>query len=1023
MGNNKKKKRNNAAKKKKAATASATAAPTTVGAVSSSSFDDGNKNVTPSSHEVDLATLPSNADDENVTTTVETIENAESRDLTEVGTSESGQEQQQQMTKDGHVEELSSSSMEEHGANVVDDSIVSPPLDESAVPSEIVDAPSIVVTDAIVEDPVTENKYEVPIVDDDAAVDPAKNEFVEPAAEAEAPPMDGPNHDDDSNFKAGDTTKEEEKPIDEKKSEDTGPTESPFENADVETEVHQEVALNMQTVRDAKAEDTTEDDTTDKDLLDDEKPNEEPSCEEIEQETPEVEETKSDDFVAKFVAKLGLEESPSDEVKPPLEEETETKDDAFAQVGNSTQVDSTEDIITETAVPDSPQPLDWHDQSLISPSTREEITDNAIAEAPKESVAPVSSDVVKAITPIVASASTVPLVVKDERATGEEIKLEDVHDKEQTADDPKMLPQSSGPGIIEESAPIPPPTRSRPPSLTFAKAFSPDRSEQEIKKLTPKSPGTTFSQAFGSDKKTPTVAPVVTSASVESKGSELEMPPSIERQLSPVGSFDALASRSSSSALSAAKNKRVSGLMSKYISEVAKEPLPGDLIPIKKTSNASLEQSPRPSPVAIPEVELSTLPDMNAVREMFDKTAKSSDSNIVFEFGESFRQKQRYEHLSDKEKEREARASLRGFDEKEINNGRTATGEIDTSNLSKTYTFEMSSTESVELHDGTCRVNYKNVEYKTMVFVVHRTRGMLLLHCNVPLDKSKSKEKKSSKSGDKRKSQIPGGLVLEEEFLRAAKQSGSSLVQLQIAAREAAARHLFEKTGLDVRKNVDRFKPAVLRLNPPVDARGVQYLKNENNSRLYYFLQVDEEDFVNESTVEENGKLTRPSEDPGDSALALRLCDDYSGFIFVKDPADASQILRKDGDKEATTALDMIMNEASEEIGEVSTVTQASVAASKGGESVPADEREGTLQHGRIRTVGDGEHGRIRTVADGEHDSTKKGKGEDAKDEKKEGKPSSRLAPGSLHDEADLKVKSSTDTAEVVAFSCCCGWW
>ena len=84
-------------------------------------------------------------------------------------------------------------------------------------------------------------------------------------------------------------------------------------------------------------------------------------------------------------------------------------------------------------------------------------------------------------------------------------------------------------------------------------------------------------------------------------------------------------------------------------------------------------------------------------------------------------------------------------------------------------------------------------------------------------------------SKKKRKNTVPGGKINEVEFLAAAKESGSPRVQLQIAAREAAARHVFEITGLDIRQQADRLKPAVLCMTPSMNAaRGFEYLQNEN---------------------------------------------------------------------------------------------------------------------------------------------------------------------------------------------------
>jgi hypothetical protein len=537
--------------------------------------------------------------------------------------------------------------------------------------------------------------------------------------------------------------------------------------------------------------------------------------------------------------------------------------------------------------------------------------------------------------------------------------------------------------------------------LTFAAAFGnpaskpapidTERSATKPRNENPTPTGLTFAQAF-SDKPPPPISPLVTPASVSG---DAQSTPGID----PLPSTKS--TNSSHSALSASKNRKVSDRMSKYMEEVHHEPLPGDAIPIKKkipepSPANSVSYSSQGTPLsaqsireklAVTEVELAQLPNIGSVREKFESSARSSGSGAVFEFGESFRQKKRYEQLTDKEKEMEAKVAMRGFNERDLFPGKTASGEIDTSNLGKVYTFEMSANASLDLPpDGTCRVDYKKADYSAMVFVVHRTRGMLLLH----IDDLKGNKK----------SQVPSGKILEEEFLDAAMLSGSHNVQLQIAAREAAARQLYENTGLDIRGDPDRFKPAILRLNPPVDARGVQYLKNEYDNKLYYFLQVDDNDFSPITYADTSGqtgfKLKRPSEDPGDNALTLRLHDTYGGFTFILDPGDAAKILKQDGNKAATSALQMIMNEASEGIGANSPDAKATEYSVS--DSAPDDEKADRLasSSGNVRTVG----------------------------EKPSGEPSSGDGLKSFHDEADLKLKSSSDTNEhTTGVSCCCGWW
>ncbi|KAG7363443.1 hypothetical protein IV203_026803 [Nitzschia inconspicua] len=487
------------------------------------------------------------------------------------------------------------------------------------------------------------------------------------------------------------------------------------------------------------------------------------------------------------------------------------------------------------------------------------------------------------------------------------------------------------------------------PTLTFAQAFgNPDSKPPPIQtdlkdkdsSSNPTPRGMTFAQAFGSNPISPLATPASASKDASSAGTQVVEPPPSTKSTA-----------SSHSALSASRNKKVQGLMSKYMEEVAHEPLPGDAIPIRKKNTGqspanSLTYASQDTPlsaqsirekIAVTEVELAHLPNIASVRDKFESSSRSTGSDQVFEFGESFRQKKRFEQLSEKERQQEAKVVMRGFNERDLFPGKVASGEIDSSSLGKVYTFEMSTNASMDLPpDGTCRVNYQKADYSAMVFVVHRTRGMLLLHAGDGTDK---------------KRHVPTGVIQESEFLDAAKKSGSGNAQLQIAAREAAARQLFENTGLDIRHSMNRFKPAILRLNPPTDAKGVQYLKNEYNNRLYYFLQVDEEDFATISEADGNGKLTRPSEDSGDSPLVLRLRDTYDGFTFVLDPSDAAKILKQDGNIDATSALRMIMNEASG--GTSVRVPDVKAADYSVADSAPDDEKADRLASATVRTVGE----------------------------------------------------------------------
>ena len=83
-------------------------------------------------------------------------------------------------------------------------------------------------------------------------------------------------------------------------------------------------------------------------------------------------------------------------------------------------------------------------------------------------------------------------------------------------------------------------------------------------------------------------------------------------------------------------------------------------------------------------------------------------------------QKQRFSQLAEKEKQREAVTVMRRFDEVVLNQGKTAFGEVDWSNLEKTYAYD----DRKQLNSVEWKLDYKDTEYKSYVFLVHRTRGM-----------------------------------------------------------------------------------------------------------------------------------------------------------------------------------------------------------------------------------------------------------------------------------------------------------
>lgn len=588
--------------------------------------------------------------------------------------------------------------------------------------------------------------------------------------------------------------------------------------------------------------------------------------------------------------------------------------------------------------------------------------------------------------------------------------------------------------------------------------------------ITPRSGGVSFVQAFSSSPQPAYVSPR-TSLSKSPRSTSNASVSSTSTSSFNENDND---TPTSHSALSASKKKRASGLISRYQEKVAHELLPGDSVPIRSSSYKGYKfanVSPGTAKIlqekaAKSFVELNSLPDMNAVRAKFEKSSRKSGGK--FEFGETFRQKQRHEQLSEKEREEEAKVNIRGFNEKVLNNGKTATAEIDTSNLPKSFTFDMSTSAPLFPNDGVCRVDYINADFRAKVFVVHKTRGMLLLQDkNYSITTSKSSGKKKKK----RKSTVPGGKINEDEFLAAAKESGSPQVQLQIAAREAAARLVYETTGLDIRMQADRLKPAVLCMTPSMNAaRGYEYLRNENEENLYYFLQVEEDDFQKlqepQGDDAETPKLSRPSEDPGedpapaklkrpsvdpgDDPVPLKLSSDYFGFEFVQDPAKASKVLKKDGN-DAAIALAMIMSAAQQEISGSPTSedvamkepdAKATEFANKSMLDDESDEEDDLPPvDGTIRTVGvkeDTEDNAAEAAAAeaeaakaaAEAEAAAKAEAEKAEAEKAKAETAAaeeqKLVEEKtlFHDDVNIHLKTSSESmAEPVGVSCCCGFW
>jgi len=157
--------------------------------------------------------------------------------------------------------------------------------------------------------------------------------------------------------------------------------------------------------------------------------------------------------------------------------------------------------------------------------------------------------------------------------------------------------------------------------------------------------------------------------------------------------------------------------------------------------------------------------------------------------------------------------------------------------------------------------------------------------------------------------QLPGGHIDESEFLMAAENCQDAHAQLAMAAQAGAARELYEETGIDVRSEAYRLEPAALRNDTDMDEHGELVMTCEVEKRLYFFLQLKDEDFQQDSDPENNNNanLVAPMSEIG-SNLRLKLSVEHSGFEFEKDPEKAAELLKQHSGGKGSKALLMAVH-------------------------------------------------------------------------------------------------------------------
>eukprot|EP00804_Cyclotella_cryptica_P013864 CCRYP_002399-RA/>CCRYP_002399-RA protein AED:0.03 eAED:0.03 QI:115/1/0.66/1/1/0.66/3/2580/133 len=119
-------------------------------------------------------------------------------------------------------------------------------------------------------------------------------------------------------------------------------------------------------------------------------------------------------------------------------------------------------------------------------------------------------------------------------------------------------------------------------------------------------------------------------------------------------------------------------------------------------------------------------------------------------------------------------------------------------------------------------------DYKAFIVPIHPNHGILLLYCT----------RKKSKGPHH---QLPGGHVDKEDFDRAVMMSPGvrGANHLLLACKIGAARELFEETGIDLRKSLDRLKPLQLR---STNGSEDDELSCEFKKRLLFSVHISDND-------------------------------------------------------------------------------------------------------------------------------------------------------------------------------------
>ena len=144
------------------------------------------------------------------------------------------------------------------------------------------------------------------------------------------------------------------------------------------------------------------------------------------------------------------------------------------------------------------------------------------------------------------------------------------------------------------------------------------------------------------------------------------------------------------------------------------------------------------------------------------------------------------------------------------------------------------------------------------------------------------------------------------DFEEAAAFADAPAQQLDLACKVGASRELFEETGIDVRTQLHRLQPAVLRTEV-IDNDEPLMMIHELKGRLFYTLSVTDQDFP-------KGATASPMIGSEGQNLTLRLSHEHAGFLFQPNPEDAVKMLQHHSGGKCSQALLMSMTRHNKDV-------------------------------------------------------------------------------------------------------------